>query len=74
MALSIPQKDLQKPKKPSNEKILSFIIISNPNNSIIYSTIKSSVNYLKNNSVSGFRNVKIIQNKRQPPQSQKNFN
>ena len=46
-ALSIPQKDLRKPKKLSNENILPFITIFNPNNPNIYSNIKSSVNYLK---------------------------
>ena len=30
--LSTPQKDLQKPKKPSNENILPFITAFNPNN------------------------------------------
>ena len=59
-ALSIPQKDLWKPKKPSNENILPFITTFNPNNPNIYSTIKSSVNCLKNNSVNGFHNIKLI--------------
>ena len=56
-ALSIPQKDLRKPKKPSNENILPLITTFNQNNSNIYSTIKSSVICLKNNSVSGFHNI-----------------
>ena len=56
-ALSIPQKDLRKPKKLSNENILPFIIKLNPNNPNIYSTIKSSVNCLKNNY------IKLIQSK-----------
>ena len=43
-ALSIPQKDLGKTKKPSNENILPFIATFNLNNPNIYSTIKSSVN------------------------------
>ena len=38
-ALSIPQKDLQKPKKPSNENILPFITTFNPNNPNLNSTI-----------------------------------
>ena len=50
-ALSIPQKDLRKSKWPSNENILPFITTFNPNNPNIYSTIKSSVNCLKNNNV-----------------------
>ena len=72
-ALSIPQKDLQKPKKPLNENILPFITTFNPNNPNIYSTIKSSDNCLINNSVSGFQNIKLIQSKRQTPIS-KTFN
>ena len=40
-ALSIPQKDLLKPKKSSNENILPLITTFNPNNPNIYSTIKS---------------------------------
>ena len=36
-----------------------------PNNPNIYSTIKSSVNCLKNNNVGGFHNIKLIQSKRQ---------
>ena len=63
--LSIPQEDLWKPKKPSNENILPFITTFNPNNPNIYSTIKSSVNCLKNNNVSGFHNIKLIQSKHQ---------
>ena len=65
-ALSIPQQDLRKPKKPSNQNILPFIATFNPNNPDIYSTIKSSVNYLKNNNVSGFDTVNLLQSKRQP--------
>ena len=62
-ALSIPQKDLRKPNKSPNENILPFITTFNRNNPNIYSTIKSSVNCLKNNSVSGFYNVQLIQSK-----------
>ena len=59
-ALSIPQKYLRNPKKPSNENILLFITTFNPNNPNIYSTIKSSVNCLRNNSIRGFHNIKLI--------------
>ena len=62
----MPQKDLRKPKKLSNENILPLITTFNPNNPNIYSTITSSVNCLKNNSVSRFHNIKLIQTKRQP--------
>ena len=57
--LSIPQKDLRKSKNPSNENILPFITTLNPNNPNIYSTIKSSVDYLKNNTVSSFHNINL---------------
>ena len=70
-ALSIPQKDLRKPKKPSNENILPFITTFNPNNPNIYSTIKSLVICLKNSSVSAFHNINLIQSKRQPPNLKK---
>ena len=73
-ALSIPQKDLRKPEKPSNENILPFITTFNPNNLNIYRTIKFSVICLKNNNVSGFHNINLIQSKRQPSNSQKTFN
>ena len=66
-ALSIPQKDLQKAKKLSNKNILLFIKTFNPNNHNIYSTIKSLVNCLKNDSVSSFHNIRLIQSKHQPP-------
>ena len=65
-ALSIPQKDLRKPKKPSNENILPFITTFNPNNLNICCTIKTSVICLKNNNVSNFHNINLIQSKRQP--------
>ena len=70
-ALSIPQKDLRKPKTPSNENILPFITTFNPNSPNIYSTIKSSVTCLKNDNVSGFHNINLIQSKRQIPNLKK---
>ena len=70
-ALSIPQKDLRKPKTPSNENILPFITTFNPNSPNIYSTIKSSVTYLKNDNVSGFHNINLIHSKRQIPNLKK---
>ena len=66
-ALSVPQEDLRKPKKPSNENMFPFIITFNPNNSNIYTTIRSSVNCLKNNNVSGLRKIKLIESKCQSP-------
>ena len=70
-ALLIPQRDLRKPQKSSNEDILPFITTFNPNNPNIYSFIKSSVNCLKNNNDSGFHNIKLIQSKCQSPNLKK---
>ena len=58
---------LRKPKEASNENILPLITTFNPNSPNTYSTVKSSVNCLKNNSVSGFDNIKLIQSKRKRP-------
>ena len=44
---------------------MPFITAFNPNNPNIYGTIKSSVNCLKDNNVSDFHNIKLIQIKRQ---------
>ena len=54
-----------------NENILPFITTFNPNNPNISSTIESSVNCLKNNNVSGFHNIKLIQSKRKSPNLKK---
>ena len=70
-ALSIPQKDLRKPKKPSNKNMLPFIATFNPSNPNIYSTIKSLAKCLKNKNFSGFHNIKRIQSKRQSPNLKK---
>ena len=45
---------------------MPFIITFNLNNPNIYSNVKSSVICLKNNNVSGFHNINLIQSKRQP--------
>ena len=51
--------------KPSNENILPFITIFYPNNLNIYSTIRSSVSCFKNNNISGFHTIHLIQSKLQ---------
>ena len=63
-SLNTTKRLLWKSKKPSNENILPFITTFNRNNPNNYRTIKFSVNCLKNNSVNGFHNIKLIQNKR----------
>ena len=50
---------------------MPFITKFNPSNPYVYSTIKSSVNCLKNNSISGFHNIKLIQSKGQAPDLKK---
>ena len=50
---------------PSNENILPFITTFYPNNLNIYSTIRSSVRFFKNNNVSGFHTIHLIQSKLQ---------
>ena len=42
---------------------ITFITTFNPNNRNICSTIKSSLISLKNNNLSGFYNIKLIQSK-----------
>ena len=64
-------KRLRKPKEPSNENILPFITTFNANNPNIYSTTKSSVNFVKHNNVSDFHDIKLMQSKRQPPDLKK---
>ena len=46
---------------------MPFITTFTPNNPNVYSTIKSSINCLKNDNISGFYNINLIQSKRQPP-------
>ena len=50
---------------------MSFITTFNPSSPNIYSTIKSSVNCLNDNNVSGFHNIRLIQNKCQSPNLKK---
>ena len=49
---------------------MPFITAFNPNNPNIYSTVKSSVNCLKNNGVNAFR-LSLVQSKRQLPNLKK---
>ena len=51
--------------------MLGFIAIFNPINPNISSTIKSSVNCLKNINVSSFHDIKLMQKKRQSPNLKK---
>ena len=64
-------KNLRKPKTLPNENILPFITTFHPNKANIYSNIKSSVDCLKNNNVSGFHNIILIQMKCQSPNLKK---
>ena len=51
--------------------LLPFTTTFNPNKLNIHSTIKSSVNCLKNDNISGFHNIKLIQSKHQSPNLKK---
>ena len=50
---------------------MPFITTFNPSSPNIYSTIKSSANCLNDNNVSGFHNIRLIQNKCQSPSLKK---
>ena len=71
-ALSIPQKDLQKPKKLLNESILPFITTFNPSidpiiiiTLIFIALLNPRFTVWKIIMFSGFHNIKLIQSKRQ---------
>ena len=49
-------------------KTMSFNTTFNPDNPNISGTFESLVNCLKNNNISGFQNIKLMQSKRQPYQ------
>ena len=67
-AMSIPQNQLRKPKESRNvDKIIPYISTYNPNNSQIFDTVKSTFESLKHNEVPGFKDLSIIQSKRQAP-------
>ena len=66
-ALKIPQTELRQPKTIENNNNLTFISTSNPNNPKIFDLIKSGVNTLVENNVNGFKNIRLIHGKRQPP-------
>ena len=68
-ALKIPQTELRKPKtiEENEEKNIPFISTYNPNNPQISNTIKSVFENLQSNTVPGFKDVKLIQSRRQAP-------
>ena len=66
-ALKIPQTELRQPKTIENNNNLTFISTFNQNNPKIFDLIKSGVNTLVENNVNGFKNIRLIHAKRQPP-------
>ena len=66
-ALKIPQTKLRQPKTIENNNNLTFISTFNPNNPKIFTLIKSGVNTLVENNINGFKNIRLIHAKRQPP-------
>ena len=65
--LKIPQMELRQPKPIENNSNLTFISTFNPNNPKIFDLVKSGVNTLVENNVNGFKNIRLIHAKRQPP-------
>ena len=61
------QMELRQPKTIENNKNITFITTFNPNNPKIFDLVKSGVNTLVENNVNGFKNIRLIHAKRQPP-------
>ena len=59
--------ELHQPKTIENNNHLTFITTFNPNNSKIFDLVKSGVNALVENNINGYRNIRLIHAKRQPP-------
>ena len=66
-ALKIPQTELYQPKTTENNNNLTFLSTFNPNNPKIFKLVKSGVNKLVENNVNGFKYIRLIHAKRQPP-------
>ena len=66
-ALEIPQTELRQPKNVEHKNNLTFVSTFNPNNPKIFNLVKSGVNTLIENNVNGFKDIKLIHAKRQPP-------
>ena len=66
-ALKIPPTELRHPKEIENNNNIILISTFNPNNSKIFDLVKSGVNTLVENNVNGFKNIRLIHAKRQPP-------
>ena len=66
-ALKNPQTELRQPKTIENNNNLTFISALHPNNPKIFNLVKSGVSTLVQNNVNGFKNIRLIHAKRQPP-------
>ena len=66
-ALKIPQTKLGQPKTIENNNNLTFISTFNPNNPKIFTLVKSGVNALVESNANGFKNIRLIHAKQQPP-------
>ena len=66
-ALKIPQMELRQAKTIENNNNLTFISTFNPDNPKIFDLIKPGVNTLVENNVNGFKNIRLVLAKRQPP-------
>ena len=61
--LKIPQAELRQPKTIENNKNITFIRTSNPNNPTIFELLKFGVNALLKKNVNGFEYVELIHTK-----------
>ena len=67
-ALEIPQAELRKPKTmEENSKIMPYVSTYNPNNPQVSNIIKSVFENIQGNDVPGFKDMKLIQSRRQAP-------
>ena len=65
--LKNPQTELSQPKTIENNKNLTFIRTSNPNNPAIFELLRLGVNALVEKNVNGFKYIELIHAKQQPP-------
>ena len=73
-AVATPQTDLRQPRNDDkSEKILLFVTTLNQNNPSVFSTIKTTLQTLCDNEVTGIKDFKLIQSRRQPANLKKIF-
>ena len=66
-SLKVYQTELRQPTKIETNNNLTFISTFNPNNPKTFNLVKSALNILVENNINGFKNIRLIHAKRQPP-------